>query len=522
MSADDGPGRREVAVRVFAAEYEDADLSVSAGEEERSPNYVVTPTGARANRLFVVGVLTETETVGDGVLRARVVDPTGAFVIYAGQYQPEPLAALESLSPPSFVAVTGKARTFQPDDGDRIFTSIRPESVSEVDAETRDRWVVRTAERTVDRVALMASALDRSERGDDLRAALIAAGVPERLAAGTALAIEHYGTTPSYLGAVRDSATDAVRVVTGDRESVPDLDRSPGETGQSPPSTERLAAGGVGEAVPGDVQASAASAGASTAATESETTATADAGERASVDPAADADGATGGSAAESTAEAEATRDADSTDTPDDGAADQAGTPTDAATGDGRAEADQGAAGQTVDEEGLYEMDDDERAEIREEHGVEFNSGEEIPEAGSADIDSDDGGEAESADDGEAAAEQTDPTAAGTDAASDAAGAGESADTGDAAAGDAESAPDRPDEETGEATAAAPDPDELEDVVVEYMRDLDDGSGVDADALSAAIRDDYDVTPGDVEEAIQGALMSGRCYESGDDELTPI
>lgn len=40
--SDDGPGAREVAHRVFAAEFDDASLSYSESDEERAPNYVVT------------------------------------------------------------------------------------------------------------------------------------------------------------------------------------------------------------------------------------------------------------------------------------------------------------------------------------------------------------------------------------------------------------------------------------------------------------------------------------------------
>ena len=89
MSAegDSGPGRREVAYRLFAAEFDDASLSYSESDEERAPNFVVTPTGLRVNRLFAVGVLTEVETINEDTLRGRIVDPTGAFVTYAGQYQ---------------------------------------------------------------------------------------------------------------------------------------------------------------------------------------------------------------------------------------------------------------------------------------------------------------------------------------------------------------------------------------------------------------------------------------------------
>ena len=113
MSGEDqgGAGRREVAYRLFAAEFEDADYSYSESDEERAPNYVVTPTGARLNRVFVIGVLTEVEEAGEDILRARIVDQTGAFVVYAGQYQPEAQAFFERADLPAFVAVTGKARS---------------------------------------------------------------------------------------------------------------------------------------------------------------------------------------------------------------------------------------------------------------------------------------------------------------------------------------------------------------------------------------------------------------------------
>ncbi|MFC7165557.1 RPA family protein [Halospeciosus flavus] len=229
--SDDAVGRREVAWRVFAAEFDDADFSYAESDEERAPNYVVTPTGARVNRMFVVGVLTEVEQVSDDVLRARIVDPTGAFVVYAGQYQPDALAFLESADVPAFVAVTGKARTFQPEDSDLVYTSVRPESINAVDAETRDRWTVRTAEQTVERVGTMADALDSEERGETLRDALVAAGVRPDLAAGVPLAIDHYGTTETYLEAVRDLSVEAAEVVAGERDEVSGLDVTPAEGG---------------------------------------------------------------------------------------------------------------------------------------------------------------------------------------------------------------------------------------------------------------------------------------------------
>ncbi|MFB6234854.1 MAG: hypothetical protein ABEH81_00385 [Halopenitus sp.] len=229
--SDDGPGTREVAYRLFAAEFDDATLSYSESDEERAPNYVVTPTGLRVNRLFAVGVLTEVEHINDDTRRGRVVDPTGAFVTYAGQYQPDEQTFLERADPPSFVSITGKARTFEPEDSDRVFTSVRPESLNEVDAETRDRWTVTAAEATLDRLAVFAKALDSDLRGDDLRAALEAGGAPAALGAGVPRALDHYRTSPAYLEAVRRMAVDALEVVAGDRDDVRAPDLAPDEGG---------------------------------------------------------------------------------------------------------------------------------------------------------------------------------------------------------------------------------------------------------------------------------------------------
>jgi RPA family protein len=144
---------REVARRVFAREFNDASYTFKESDEERAPVYVLLPTGERANRVFVVGTLTETEDVGDDseYWRGRVVDPTGTFFVYAGQYQPEAAGVLRELEPPAYVAVAGKPRTYETDEGD-VNVSVRPESITVVDETTRDRWVAETAERTLERI----------------------------------------------------------------------------------------------------------------------------------------------------------------------------------------------------------------------------------------------------------------------------------------------------------------------------------------------------------------------------------
>jgi hypothetical protein len=114
-----------------------------------------------------------------------------------------------------------------------VFTSVRPESLNDVDADTRDRWVVTTAEATLERIAVFAEALDSEARGDALATELEARGVSPSLASGVPLAIDHYGATRAYLEAVRQLAVDALEVVAGDRDEARSVDLAPGEGGDA-------------------------------------------------------------------------------------------------------------------------------------------------------------------------------------------------------------------------------------------------------------------------------------------------
>jgi len=144
---------REVARRVYAQELRDSDLSFRENEDQYAPLYLITPTGARCNRVLLVGTLTEKDNLGDDVeyWRGRVADPTGSIFVYAGQYQPDAAQALSGTEPPAFVAVVGKPSVYETEDGTRLI-SVRAESVQRVDAETRDRWVLESAARTLDRL----------------------------------------------------------------------------------------------------------------------------------------------------------------------------------------------------------------------------------------------------------------------------------------------------------------------------------------------------------------------------------
>jgi len=613
---DDGPGRREVAHRVFAAEYDGATHSYKEGDEERAPTYVVTPSGAKANRLFLVGVLTEVEQVNDQMLRARVVDPTGAFVVYAGQYQPEARATFDRAAPPAFVAVTGKARTFQPEDGDRVFSSVRPESVSVVDADTRDRWVVETARATLARVGEMAAALASGDHGDPTE--------------GVALALEHYGTTPGYLAALRELATDAAGVVAGDRDEVEEFTASPDD--DRPADLDALVAlsGGSGDGR----ESSTAAAGTAdhTASPDASAEVDADAGddpvaagaeagagpetetETGPDDAPLDGDAGTGDETSEAGVgeeieEVDAGGEVESFDDGDDlelsgdlgettagdpesnddpgefdtsgdeldddrGAFDAGDDENDPDHGDsvgdfepGEIGTDEGAAveAEPAGDE-LFEMDDEERERIESEYGTEFSTGTEVDAPGEADIDAptpeeptteetagethgddeptDDAGpvdegdggvdpEADESDDTDPGADEPDgaeesggsDTTVGDETAGEPDGAEESggSDTtvGDDTGADDGAAEAESDTEAGEAETEAADA-TVDDVLLERMRELDDGNGADRETLVEAVAEETGADADSVADAIQDALMSGQCYEPGEDRLKPI
>jgi RPA family protein len=545
---DDGPGQREVAHRVLAAEYDDATLSHREGDEERAPTYVVTPSGAKANRLFLVGVLTEVERVNDEMLRARIVDPTGAFIVYAGQYQPEARATFERASTPEFVAVTGKARTFQPKDADRIYSSVRPESVNVVDADVRDRWAVEAARATLRRVGRMADALRRDAPGDPT--------------GGVALALDHYGTTPGYLAALRDLAIDAAAIVADDRDEVDSFDAAPdadrpgvdlddlaavldveavaGEAverrrddgGPSDRSTDASAADEIAEITAADDVEAFDADDADDGTTTDDPAAT-----TASADEATDVDAFAGGNetGSTSTASSDADTGPDGDDVGDVDSADEVG---DFEPGDIGADGDDGGADETAEGgDEVYEMDDEERERIESEFGTEFSTGTEVESPDAADVRPSDA-DPESASGTEQTADEAQVQAEVEDEVEADAGAGAEETTLDEATtaeptGDEERATDaEPDADAGPAeddAATAPGDGEttdegaaVDEVLLERMHELDDGDGAERGALIEAVVDATGADAGAVEDAIQDALMSGQCYEPSEDHLKPI
>ncbi|MDD4185893.1 MAG: glycerol dehydrogenase, partial [Candidatus Methanomethylophilaceae archaeon] len=151
---------RETAWRVFAGELNSSSLEIKS-EEEKSPSYLITPLGAKLNRILIAGVLLDKENTGteeEPMWRGRIQDVSGNFFINVGRFQPNAAASMADLEAPSYVAVVGKVRTYTADDG-RVFVTVRPETITNIDEKTRNLWVLEAAQSTWDRLVKMKDAL---------------------------------------------------------------------------------------------------------------------------------------------------------------------------------------------------------------------------------------------------------------------------------------------------------------------------------------------------------------------------
>jgi RPA family protein len=152
--------KREPAIRIFAQELSHIEIQMEKSENGKgdrfTPSYCLSPTGAKINRVFMCGALTEVDeidTQNASFIKGRLVDPTGAINIMAGQYQPEVAAILRQLSNniPVFAAVVGKLNIYRPQDGG-CYVSIRPEGLHVVTKEIVDIWIGETAKCTIERI----------------------------------------------------------------------------------------------------------------------------------------------------------------------------------------------------------------------------------------------------------------------------------------------------------------------------------------------------------------------------------
>lgn len=211
--------KRQPAWRIFASEFNDSTVELK-GEGEMTPSYVVTPLGAKLNRLFIIGVITDIENVSEGgeFVRAHISDPTGVFTLYSGQYQQEVTDSLSNVEIPSFVAVVGKTRTYIPEEGGDLYASIRPEQIIEVNADIRDQWILETCINTKDRIEAF---IEANKMEDPNVRDLKKLGYSTNLAEGLIIALKRYENVDlsKYITLIEES----LEYLISDRESLTDF-----------------------------------------------------------------------------------------------------------------------------------------------------------------------------------------------------------------------------------------------------------------------------------------------------------
>ena len=214
--------KRETAWRIFAGEFNDSTVEIK-GQGEMSPSYVVTPLGAKVNRVFIIGVLTDVEKISEEgeLLRAHLSDPTGVFTIYSGQYQKDVTDTLSKIEVPAFVAVVGKARTYSPEEG-TIYVSVRPEKIMEVSADIRDKWILETSKNTKDRIEAILEAMKMDQSNTQELKKL---GYSIELSEGIVEALKSYGKIDvnKYVRLIHES----LQYLKPRRETLPDLEKTP-------------------------------------------------------------------------------------------------------------------------------------------------------------------------------------------------------------------------------------------------------------------------------------------------------
>ncbi len=134
------------ACRVFFAELLQSDLVI----EEAGVTILITPTGARCQRLYAVGAVEAVETRGN-VVRIQLNDTTASMPVFApqGRYPAEPVE--EHAGAERYLAVSGTVNVRTTSDGGRRVL-ILAEELGIVGDRARASWLLATAQRTMERI----------------------------------------------------------------------------------------------------------------------------------------------------------------------------------------------------------------------------------------------------------------------------------------------------------------------------------------------------------------------------------
>jgi len=159
---------REVAKRIFAYELLSSIVSYKEDENDRySPVYVLTATGEKCSRVFIVGSITSKETVGNGDVRMKINDGTAQIYVYIGNFNSAAITAASSMNPGDYVAIVGKPVIYRLSNGDQ-FVYVKATDVNRVDEDTYRHWMAEAALHTYHRLTSIHIDSDRAKIAREL------------------------------------------------------------------------------------------------------------------------------------------------------------------------------------------------------------------------------------------------------------------------------------------------------------------------------------------------------------------
>ena len=160
--------RREPGILVLAQELS-SSIEKHVEDREYSPTYLISEIGGKLSRVLIAGVLDQIENRGseeDPFYTARVIDPNGDYYyLQAGQYNPEGAAALSKLEIGVPVLCVGKVRARTPEDSERTYVSVQPESIRAVTMNEVNHWAVRACDALMLRIKATKAFEDEGEFG---------------------------------------------------------------------------------------------------------------------------------------------------------------------------------------------------------------------------------------------------------------------------------------------------------------------------------------------------------------------